>query len=96
MVSSTHKTVPKDETHTEATALKLDETARSVLDRRVAHGAILIYFAADLVAWRHPAPKETNCLFLNQKLEEVSAKLLYLHNHYELRPRKPATVRKRK
>ena len=82
--------MPKDETHTEVTDLALDETTRKEVDKTVAHGGILIYFAVDLMAWRHPVPEGETCAFLNQKLEEISAKLMYLHEHYELRPKRMA------
>ena len=90
MGSSIHKTMPEDETHTEVTDLTLDEETRNEVDKRVAHGGILIFFAVDLMAWRHPIPEGKTCTFLNQKLEEISARLMYLHEHYELRPKKTA------
>ncbi len=78
----------EDIPHKEITDLALGEVGRKEVDAGASSGMILVSMAIELMAQRHvPMLDEKNCGFLNRKLEDISAKLMYLHEHYELRPK---------
>ena len=88
-------TMLEDLHHPNGIGFILDKKARKEVDESVKTGKSLVFFAIDLIAGRHPRPEEEVCaiiehypVFLNQKLEEISAKLVYIDEHYELRPKK--------
>ncbi len=90
-------TMLEDLHHPNGTGFTLSADAKKRVEESVASGKSLVFFAIDLMAWRHPHPEkevyaviENYPVFINQKLEEISAKLTYIDKHYELQPKKTA------
>ncbi len=79
--------------HKEITDLEIFEVDRKEVDGGASSGIIFASMAIELLTQCHlPVLSEKDCAVLNQTLEEVSAKLMYLHEHYELRAKKTAEM----